>query len=79
MPCIWDLFGKCDFCYSAKYHERNLKPIKKEWYENPDNFPCLCIDFYDNPIIFFSKEEYDKCPRLRPATKEELLALLANA
>ena len=23
--------------------EYNLKPIKKEWYENPDNFPCLVI------------------------------------
>ena len=53
--------------------------FKKEWYENPDNFPCLCIDSYDNPIIIFSKEEYKKCPRLRPATKEEVLTLFVDS
>ena len=69
----WDLKGN-----DVDIQEYHLKPIKKEWYENPDNFPCLCIDSYDNPIIIFSKEEYDKCPRLRPATKEEVLALLVK-
>lgn len=67
----WDLEGN-----DVDMQEYHLKPIKKEWYENADNFPCLCIDSYDNPIIIFSKEEYDKCPRIRPATKEEVLSLL---
>ena len=53
--------------------------FKKEWYENPDNFPCLCVDTYDNPIIIFSQEEYKKCPRLRLATKEEVLSLFVDS
>lgn len=69
----WGIDGTCLYD-----HVSHLKPIKKEWYENADNFPCLCIDSYDNPIVIFSKEEYDKCPRLRLATKEEVLALLVK-
>ena len=49
--CCWTEPGNCemtlmekgssfDTC-SAWQSEYNLTPIKKEWYENPDNFPCL--------------------------------------
>ena len=76
--CSWNKKGKCLQTKGFGYIDMNLKPIKKEWYENPDNFPCLCIDYFDNPIVVFSKEEYDKCPRLRLATKEEVLALLVK-
>lgn len=46
-PCIWNVFGQCDFCCSAKHNERKLIPIKKEWYKQEDNF----ISYKDKLII----------------------------
>ena len=44
-PCIWTKSGRI-WKTSVSEKDRdlyNLKPIKKEWYENPDNFPCIVI------------------------------------
>ena len=67
----------------------NLKPVKK-WYENPDNFPCIVISLKTNkPHIAYNYNHFEekikqetfsaKPDKFRPATKEEVLALLANA
>ena len=34
----WDLKGN-----NVDMEEHHLTPIKKEWYENPDNFPCIVM------------------------------------
>ena len=81
--------GNC-FCMEG-YHDRqyDLKPIKKEWYENPDNFPCIVISLKTNkPHIAYNynhleekikQETFTANPnKFRPATKEEVLALLVK-
>ncbi len=61
----------------------------KEWYENPDNFPCIVISLKTNkPHIAYSynhleekikQETFSAKPdKFRPATKEEVLALLVK-
>ena len=37
----------------------NLKPIKKEWYENADNFPCLVVN-NNKKILYVNKYQYTK-------------------
>lgn len=70
-------------------HRYNLKPIKKEWYENPDNFPCVIISLKTNkPHIAYNynhleekikQEQFSSNPdKFRPATKEEVLSLLVK-
>lgn len=65
----------------------NLKPIKKEWYENPDNFPCIvmqinCIDNIEidcGHIIFRNIDDFNRFGGdYRHLTKEEVLALLVK-
>lgn len=81
-PRQWHKNGKC-FCSS----EYNLNPIKKEWYENHDNFPCIIISLKTNkPHIAYNynhleekikQETFSAKPdKFRPATKEEVLSLL---
>ena len=88
-PCLWNLFGKV-WKTSVKDEFKdiyNLKPIKKEWYENPDNFPCLIT----NGKIVEKAERFDSITQRfyfrnvmysnisngwRPLTKEEVLSLL---
>lgn len=67
---------------NSKY---SLKPIKKEWYEKPDNFPCILIDDLKEPT---DQNKFWYCPsveiaeqailfgNLRPATKKEVLELV---
>ena len=70
-------------------HKYNLKPIKKEWYKNPDNFPCLVYmedkrDEEDKGYYTVLgnmnsyKSEFLIANIIRPATEEEVLALLVK-
>lgn len=47
--CEWDSYGNVISNYKIDGDYYKLTPIKKEWYENPDNFPCLVI--YDDKEI----------------------------
>lgn len=86
-PCEWTPGGR--ICKtSIPEHKRrpwDLTPIKKEWYENPDNFPCLIVSsqhnemsralrFEDSKIITDGTFRYSPND-VRLATKEELLSL----
>lgn len=69
----WDLNGN-----DVDIQEYHLKPIKKEWYENPDNFPCIVYStklneyiVLDMPLVPLKLND-----KFRPATKEEVLSLL---
>lgn len=89
-PCIWTKSGRIwKTSVSEKDRELyNLKPIKKEWYENPNNFPCLVIhDNKESVLIKYYNKTNNKLiskdslvhysiDRCRPATKEEVLSLL---
>ena len=81
--------GNC-FCMEG-YDDRQyeLKPIKKEWYENPDNFPCIVLDRNYNMFLAkgididnFLTQEFNKqighVKHFRPATEEEVLVLLVK-
>lgn len=86
----WNLVGRPISGSTAlnKYELWELKPIKKEWYENPDNFPCLVIhDNKESVLIKYYNKTNNKLiskdslvhysiDRCRPATKEEILSLL---
>lgn len=50
----WDISGYCYFS-----NEFSLNPIKKEWYENPDNFPTLVVD-NNKKILYVNKYQYTK-------------------
>lgn len=81
--CKWSKSG------DTNYSVYNLKPIKTEWYENPDNFPCVIISLKTNkPHIAYTynhleekikQETFSTNPdKFRPATKEEVLSLLVK-
>ena len=88
--------GKCHQGKGYFMEEYNLKPIKKEWYENADNVGKLIVyDYFDDNRIGIFKclhkdkgwiEVYtlngckvdQKTHKVRPATKEEVLALLVK-
>ena len=79
--------GKCHQGKGYVMEEYNLKPIKKEWYENPDNFPCIvmqinCIDDIEidcGHIIFRNIDDFNRFGGdYRHLTKEEVLALLVK-
>lgn len=66
-----------------------LTPIKKEWYKNPDNFPCVVLDRNYNMFLVkglsvdgFLTQEFNRqvghAEHFRPATKEEILSLLVK-
>lgn len=78
----WKKDGTC--LYDDVSH---LNPIKKEWYENPDNFPCIvmqinCIDNIEidcGHIIFRNIDDFNRFGGdYRHLTKEEVLALLVK-
>lgn len=47
---IWGEDGESSYQDAKVFMEKfKLTPIKKEWYKNPDNFPCLVI--YDDKEI----------------------------
>lgn len=63
----------------------NLTPIKKQWYENTDNFPCIvmqvnCVDSYEidcGHLVFRNIDDFNKFGGdYRFLTKEEVLSLL---
>ena len=79
--------GNC-FCMEG-YDDRqyDLKPIKKEWYENPNNFPCIIIQpnctgdttIEDDFLILRNIDDYNNFGGVyRHATKEEVLSLLVK-
>ena len=76
--------GGC-FCIEGYYDRQyDLKPIKKEWYENPDNFPCIATKDGKNFAVIESIDclkrvcIYQYIVDFRPATKEEVLDLLVK-
>ena len=84
LGCSWNKKGRC---LQPGYINMNLKPIKKEWYENPDNFPCIvmqinCIDDREldcGHIIFRNIDDFNRFGGdYRHLTKEEVLALLVK-
>lgn len=69
-PTSWNKEGKQQQ-HSPQF---DLTPIKKPWYENPDNFPRLMInedkDYY---ISVHDKDTYQRCKGFyRLATNEEI-------
>lgn len=79
--------GKCHQGKGYFMEEYNLKPIKKEWYENADNFPCIvmqinCIDDREidcGHIIFRNIDDFNRFGGdYRHLIKEEVLALLVK-
>ena len=77
--CEWNTKGKVISKYKIDEKAFELKPIKKEWYENPDNFPCL-IKKNDWFMSVDNNEDYQYyiMDGYTLATKEEVLALLVN-
>ena len=78
----WNKYG-----VSGMSYEYDLTPIKKPWYENPDNFPCIvmqinCIDDREldcGHIIFRNIDDFNRFGGdYRHLTKEEVLALLVK-
>lgn len=79
-PKAWLSSGACIDDDNNIVEDFSLKPIKKEWYENPDNFPCLVFsskinDFMvlDRPLVPLKLND-----EFRPVTKEEVLTLLVK-
>lgn len=80
----WDNMGNA-FYGNEKQPNHNLTPIKKEWYKDESNFPCLVfvksdseikISWrYKNGAIYFDSSFTD-IDNVRPATEEEVLKLL---
>lgn len=79
-PCIWEEWGKCEFCTSAKRRKYSLTPLKKEWYEDESNFPCIIVEDDERLILCRNKYEWidlieQHNESFRLATKEEVLSL----
>lgn len=86
-PKAWLSSGACIDDDNNIVEDFSLKPIKKEWYENPNNFPCLirqinCVydeSIEDDFLILRNIEDYNKFGGdYRHATKEEVLSLLVK-
>lgn len=85
---IWS--SKSGKCYNNDGYDikkYNLKPIKKEWYENPDNFPCIikqinCTDdvILDGDFLILKNiNDYHKYGGdYRFPTEKEILKLLVK-
>ena len=69
----WKIDGTCLYDYVS-----HIKPIKKQWYENPDNFPCIVYSLKLNEYIVLDRPlvPLKLNDEFRPATKEEILTLL---
>lgn len=88
IPTFWNKnTGNCYKGAGISNSKYSLKPIKKEWYENPDNFPVVMIDIetkkphvaYAYKDGRFQTENFTvKFNKYRPATKEEVLSLLVK-
>lgn len=97
--CIYDLLGACyqlDTVNSKilRWERKDLTPIKKPWYEDKNNFPCLCYtEDEDIPQTIQHITEFDElgfvgrhpikneCIRfkeVRRLTKEEVLSLYSK-
>lgn len=83
----WDSLGNCLFSeYTSDNEELNLTPLKKEWYDVEDNFPCLCLikskSVNNSSFVVIDDineyKSYLKIFEVRPATKEEILSLLVK-
>lgn len=79
---IWDEDGT-----NGDFAEYNLTPLKKPWYENPDNFPLVLL--CENPrgtdefillndIHQYKRFEGEGIEFIRLATKQEILSLLVE-
>ena len=90
-PKAWLSSGACIDDDNNIVEDFSLKPIKKEWYENADNFPCIVYHIYNNSFHIATDTTIDENSRLiricdkyrpydvfRPATKEEVLTLLVK-
>lgn len=90
IPTFWNKNnGSCYKGAGVSNSKYTLKPIKKEWYENPDNFPCVVLDRNYNMYLAkginidnFLTQEFNRqigyVEHFRPATKEEILSLLVK-
>lgn len=75
----WNDKGNAYVNNGVTIHEYNLTPIKKQWYEKEENFPCLVIDKQNHNEIRVVKENRGfNWEVFRPATKEEVLNLIAD-
>ena len=92
MSCTWWDDGLCSVGTDLE-KDYNLKPIKKEWYENPDNIGKAIIIEEERLAILKSgsssatvvcidiqhnAELSVNVEKCRPATKEEVLTLLVK-
>lgn len=80
IPVCWDDDGFCftgyDYDKDNQVKEYKLTPIKKEWYEIEENFPCIIVDSSGNFDVTY--ERYRDIENHRPATKEEVLRLVVD-
>ena len=74
--CGWKLDGT-----DLSLHEKHLTPIKKPWFEYPENFPALiyCSEYERFEIALniehLLTDEYVVSEHIRLATKEEVVSL----
>lgn len=89
-PCIFEEWGECNFCTSVHSEDFKLTPLKKPWYEDESNFPCvvknidtgelhvsLKLSSEDNSKIYVDCKPKD-VTKFKPATEEEVLQLVIN-
>lgn len=77
-PKTWTEDGKCFNDDDIKIDGFDLTPIKKPWYEDESNFPCLALDTkHDVWTVLYRKSEVINSDeeRYELATKEEVLSL----
>ena len=77
-PAMW---AKNGIEESIRHSEFNLTPIKKEWYEREENFPCIM--FNEKTKYFFVLNNisawiscFKNASSYRPATQEEINSLI---
>ena len=75
--CSWKLDGT-----DLSSHEKHLTPIKKQWFDYPENFPCIISnnDFTKSKVIMHKNYEQSGWINLlshgwRLATKYEIASL----
>ena len=86
-PIRWNLNGTSSFTVLEKY---NLTPIKKQWYKDESNFPCLIVyedskylrtvikmEHFGVNILVRDELGYGlEVSKCRPATREEVEKLI---
>lgn len=81
---MWNKNGECFSLDGDSQNRYNLTPLKKEWYEKEENFPCVATKDGNNFHILESIDDLKRAciypdikkEGFRPATKEEVLKLL---